>query len=179
MRRKSSSGRPAAAPGHNIRRLLVLAVAWASLAAAFGWQRPPIGPGVVPSAPRSARHRPHRPLQPQQQGQPLLQPGARAWGLSLHATAAAEAEDDAGQPQQQQEQGAGGDGGLSSGVVEFAVEADSGGWPMDIVLARRFPQLSRRACRRLLQEGHVRVDGKGACACVCASPPDASNAVVI
>ena len=35
-------------------------------------------------------------------------------------------------------------------TVEFACEANV---PMDIVLARRFPELSRRACRRLLQVG--------------------------
>jgi hypothetical protein len=45
-------------------------------------------------------------------------------------------------------------------TTSFAVP--SSGVAMDIVLARQFPQLSRRACRRLLQEGHVFVDGKGA-----------------
>ncbi len=53
----------------------------------------------------------------------------------------------------------------TAGVETFAVESSA--VPMDIVLARRFPQLSRRACRRLLQEGFVRVDGKGACVRVC------------
>lgn len=32
--------------------------------------------------------------------------------------------------------------------------------PLDILLVRRFPALSRRACRRLLQDGKVRVNGR-------------------
>ncbi|EWM21221.1 RNA-binding S4 domain protein [Nannochloropsis gaditana] len=45
-------------------------------------------------------------------------------------------------------------------IAEFHVTAKEGMLPLDILLVRRFPELSRRACRRLLQEGRVHVNGR-------------------
>ncbi|GAB5036937.1 pseudouridine synthase [Nannochloropsis oceanica] len=45
-------------------------------------------------------------------------------------------------------------------IIEFKLEGKEGTVPLDILLVRRFPALSRRACRRLLQDGKVRVNGQ-------------------
>lgn len=60
------------------------------------------------------------------------------------------------------EEGGSSDAAGATDVRTFTIEPSSAKYAMDIVLARQYPQLSRRACRRLLQEGHVAVDGRGA-----------------
>lgn len=145
----------------NIRRLPLLLLGWAGAASAFGWRLRPTGSplGLVASWRANGRGPTLPAAQPrwyQQQLPARPTRGGWAWGtLPIHAAAAAAAADG----EQAQEQGATTTTATTT-TTEFTVE--SGGWPMDIVLARQFPQLSRRACRRLLQEGHVRVDGKGA-----------------
>lgn len=46
-------------------------------------------------------------------------------------------------------------------LVEWVVSGSDGSMPLDVVLARRFPELSRRVCRRLLQADKVQVNGIG------------------
>lgn len=46
-------------------------------------------------------------------------------------------------------------------LVEWVVSGSDGAMPLDVVLARRFPELSRRVCRKLLQADKVRVNGQG------------------
>ncbi|TFJ83001.1 hypothetical protein NSK_005690 [Nannochloropsis salina CCMP1776] len=70
--------------------------------------------------------------------------------------------------QEEGEKGVGNDQGIPAvmevedgeEIAEFHVTAKEGMLPLDILLVRRFPELSRRACRRLLQEGRVRVNGR-------------------
>ena len=166
MASRAGAGAAAAAaggpscPSASIRRLqlqllpLLGLLIVSPLASAFGW-RPPMGSTALHRPQHHYHHQ--QPLWQQQQG--------RAWGLGLRlgssptslpmTTAAATATDADDESNDDQ--------APPTTTVEeesFTVDAASGGWAMDIVLARRFPRLSRRACRRLLQEGFVKVDGK-------------------
>lgn len=170
----SRAAAPAAAaagpscPSASIRRLQLLLpplpllglLVVSPLASAFGW-RLPMGSTALHRPPQHHHHH-HQPLW--QERQPM-----GAWGLGRGSTpttslpmttaaaatatdAAEEANDDQTAPPIT----------ITTTVEEesFTVDGASGWWAMDIVLARQYPRLSRRACRRLLQEGFVKVDGK-------------------